>query len=234
MFNKLIASFLFVFLLAGAVNVSAQSKTNRPKRILYVMRKEFKDRPYDELAKKHLDSLGYEVTFADAADPVSVAKGYDMIIISATVSARAFGGKYANVALPILTWENDIQDDMRYTGRYKGVDFGKVPKEHYIWLVNAPHQMSAGLPAGTAVAYNDDMSIGWGKPGLGASIIATLPGQPEKAIIYCYEKGATMDYDFLAPEKRAMFFLDNRNFGLLTKDGVALFDAAVAWTIKKN
>lgn len=233
MFNK-IASFLLIFLLAGAIHAGAQSKSVKGKRILYVFRKDFKDRPYDELVKQHLDSLGYQVTFADANEPASITKGYDLVIISATVSSRMFGGKYVDVNVPILTWENDIQDDMRYTGRYKGVDFGQVDKEHYVWLVNAPHPMSAGLKAGIAVAYNDDQAIGWGKPGAGAAIIATLPGQPDKAIIYCYEKGATMDYDFLAPEKRAMFFLDNRNFGLLTKDGIALFDAAVKWTITKN
>lgn len=234
MYKKLLTCLFCCFFIVFTLHASAQNKAGSSKRILYVFRKDFKDRPYDELVKHHLDSMGYAVTFADAAEPVTVAKGYDLIIISATVSARMFGGKYANVAIPVLTWEDDIQDDMRYTGRCKGVDFGKVEKEHYIWLVNAPHPMSGGLPAGIAVAFNDDQSIGWGHPGKGASIIATLPGQPEKAVIYGYQKGATMDYDFLAPEKRTMFFLDNRNFGLMTKSGLALFDAAVAWTIQKN
>jgi hypothetical protein len=53
--------------------------------------------------------------------------------------------------------------------------------------------------------------MSWGKPGLGATIIATLYGQPEKAAIFAYEKGATMDYEALAPARRVMFFLSNES-----------------------
>jgi hypothetical protein len=202
-------------------------------KILYVMRMEYKDREVDEKVKHYLDSLGYSVTFADESEPASKAAGFDLVIISATVSSQKLAGKYADVKTPLLMWENDILDDMRYTSKYKGVDFGEVEKEHYLWMVNAPHPLSAGVPAGMAVAYPRDQPMGWGKPGLGASIIATLPGQPDKAVIFGYEKGATMDYDYLAPARRVYFFLDNITFPLLTPTGKRLFEAAVKWTIGK-
>lgn len=216
----------------------AQSKTALKAskgKILYILRTQYRDRPIDEKVKSRLDSLGYVTTFADESEPATHAEGFDLVIISSTVSSQRFAGKYADSKVPVMMWENDIQDDMRYTGRYKGVDFGEVggdeKGEHYIWIVNAPHPLAAGLKAGTNVVYHKDQPMGWGKPGLGASIIATLPGQPNRAIIYGYEKGATMDYDFLAPARRVMFFLDNTTFPLLTADGLALFDAAVAWAI---
>lgn len=232
---------LAVLCLIAAYSVQAQSKTAAAKsskgKILYILRIDYRDRPIDEKVKHRLDSLGYQVTFADESEPASKADGFDLVIISSTVSSQRFNGKYADVKVPVLMWENDIQDDMRFTGRYKGVDFGEIGGEskgdHYIWIVNAPHPLAAGLPAGTGVVYSKDQPMGWGKPGLGASIIATLPGQPDKAIIYGYEKGATMDYDFLAPSRRVMFFLDNTTFPLLTKSGLALFDAAVAWSVAK-
>ncbi len=71
--------------------------------------------------------------------------------------------------------------------------------------------------------------MSWGKPGLGAITIATVYGQPDKAAIFAYEKGATMDYETLAPARRVMFFLDNDTFTNLSPAGVALFDAAVDW-----
>jgi len=61
--------------------------------------------------------------------------------------------------------------------------------------------------------------------------IATLTGEPEKATIFGYERGATMDYDFLAPARRAFVFLDNDTFGNLMPAGLALFDAAVRWSV---
>lgn len=74
--------------------------------------------------------------------------------------------------------------------------------------------------------------MSWGKPGLGASIIATLYGQPDKAAIFTYEKGATMDYETLAPARRVMFFLDNATFTNLSDTGLTLFDAAIDWAVQ--
>lgn len=216
----------------ACTTVTAQTAKNKGN-ILYVLRVDYRDRPIDEQVKAHLDSLGYKVTFIDQSEPASKAKGYDLVIISSTVGSQDFEGKYKDVTVPILTWENDILDDLRFTGKNKHTDFGEVESEHYIWLVNAPHPLSAGLPAGINSVYRKDQPMGWGKPGLGASIIATIPGQPDKAIIFGYEKGATMDYDFIAPARRVAFFLDNRTFPLLKENGVKLFDAAVNWAISK-
>jgi len=44
-----------------------------------------------------------------------------------------------------------------------------------------------------------------------------------------HEKGTTMDYDFIAPARRAALFLDNRTFAQLAPTGMKLFGAAVAW-----
>lgn len=229
MIKKTITFLIFSLIFLG---VHAQSK-KKPGNILYVLRMEYRDRPIDEKVKAHLDSLGYKVTFADQSAEVPKAHAYDLIIISSTVGSQDFEGKYKDVETPILSWENDILDDLRFTGRNKDVDFGEVTKEHYIWIVNAPHPLAAGLPAGINSVYRKDQPMGWGKPGLGASIIATIPGQPDKAIIFGYEKGATMDYDFLAPARRVAFFLDNTTFPLLKENGLKLFDAAVNWAIAK-
>ena len=61
--------------------------------------------------------------------------------------------------------------------------------------------------------------MSWGHPGLGVTIIATVYGQPEKVAIWGYEKGSTMNYETLAPQKRLMFFLGNDTFTNLSVDG---------------
>ena len=138
-------------------------------------------------------------------------------------------GAYRNVPVPLMTWENDLLDDLAMTGKRLGTDFGMAEKEHYLWMVNAPHPLSGGVPAGVAVGYAKDAPMGWGKPGLGASIIASVAGDPSKATIFGYEKGATMDYETLAPARRVFFFLDNETFPNLTPTGRKLFDAAIDW-----
>jgi hypothetical protein len=228
---KKIIYFLLAAMLYLPVNTLAQSAKGK---IIYVLRTNYKDRETDEKVKQHLESLGYTVSFADESEPASKADGCDLVIISSTVSSQQLAGKYADVKIPVLMWENDILDDMRYTGKHKSVDFGEVEKEHYIWMVNAPHPLSGGIAAGMTAVYPKDQTMGWGKPGLGAAIIATLPGQPDKAVIFGYEKGATMDYDFLAPARRVMIFLDNTTFTALNKNGLTLFDAAIKWAIERK
>lgn len=181
----------------------------------------------------HLRERGARVE--SVGDPAGYAQAlaevcrYDLVVISSTIRSRDFNTGFRDVRVPLLTWENDLLDDLRLTGRYKGHDFGEVEAEHYLWMVNAPHPLQAGLSAGEHAIYPRDQSFGWGHPGLGATIIATLPGQPDKAVLFGYERGATMDYDFQAPARRVFVPLGNTSFDTLDAVGMHLFDAAVDW-----
>ncbi|MGU7775433.1 hypothetical protein ACV229_35340 [Burkholderia sp. MR1-5-21] len=183
----------------------------------------------DERVGAHLETRGYAVRFIDQAATPDAARDADMVVISSTVSAKNVSAGWRTLDKPLVTWENDLLDDLAMTGKRHDVDFGETGKERYVWLVNAPHPIAAGLPAGTTNVYGKQAPMSWGKPGLGASIIATVYGQPDKAAIFAYEKGATMDYESLAPARRVMFFLDNDTFVNLSPAGLALFDAAVDW-----
>ncbi|WP_089340464.1 hypothetical protein [Burkholderia singularis] len=183
----------------------------------------------DQRVKTHLEARGYNVRLVDEAQPVDAAADADLVIISSTVSSKRVGSGWRTLAKPLLTWENDMLDSLAMTGKRHDIDFGATANERYLWLVNAPHPIAAGLPAGKINVYGKRMPMSWGKPGLGATIIATVYGEPGKAAIFAYEKGATMDYESLAPERRVMFLLDNDTFGNLSPEGVALFDAALDW-----
>lgn len=152
-----------------------------------------------------------------------------LVIISSTVAAKNVHPGWRQLAAPLLAWENDLLDDLAMTGKRSGTDYGEAPKERYLWLAHAPHPMSAGLPAGAANVYAKQAPMSWGQPGPGAITIATLYGQPEKAAIFGYEKGATMDCETLAPARRIMFFLGSEGFANLLPAGLRLFDAAVDW-----
>ena len=187
----------------------------------------------DIAIQKYLQSKGYQVEVLDQSVSPNTLKNTDLVIISSTVASKNLQSGWRQLPLPLMTWENDYLDDLAMTGKRINTDFGEVEKERYLWLVNAPHRLSAHLPAGTRNVYKAQAPMSWGKPGLGATIIATIYGQPEKVAIWGYEKGATMDYESLAPAKRLMFFLNNDTFNNLSDDGLKLFDASIEWLTNK-
>ncbi|WP_244120591.1 hypothetical protein [Burkholderia gladioli] len=218
-------------LTSGLPSTTYAADHDSPKHVLLVVRLEGKSLPVDQKIQEHLTARGYQVTLQSQYDPVDASKTADLIIISSTVRSRDLLGAYRNVPVPVLTWESDVLDDLGMTGKHASIDFGKEEKSRYVWLVNAPHPMASGLAAGVVNVYEKTAPMNWGKPGLGATIIATLYGQWDKAVIFGYEKGATMDYESLAPARRVMFFLDNETFTNLSDSGLKLFDAAVDWAI---
>jgi len=159
----------------------------------------------DAKVRAHLEAMGYVVTMTDQSAAPREAEKYDLVVLSSVVQSREMtDSAYKDVHVPLLTWENDLYDSLRLTGRQKGDVYGEVEQEHYIRIVNAPHPMAAGLAAGKTYVYPRDTSMGW---------------------------GATMDYDFVAPARRVAFFLDNLTFEKLTPVGLQLFDAAVHWAL---
>ena len=187
----------------------------------------------DAKVQAHLVALGYHVTFADQKEPASVATGQDLVVVSSGVSAHVVEGKYKSLPIPLVTWEAYIQPHMGMTGKKEDTDFGtRDGKVRYLWMVNAPHPLSAGLPAGLLNVMQKGAPMNWGRPGPGAIVIATFPGELDKSPLYAYERGATMDGENLAPARRVMIFLDNVTFPLVNESGLKLFDAAIRWALE--
>ncbi|GJG98396.1 hypothetical protein [Cupriavidus pauculus] len=183
----------------------------------------------DQRVKAHLESRGYRVELFNQDIAPDAVADVDCVILSSTISAKSMKGGWRQLAVPIVTWENDYLDDLAMTGKRHDTDFGEAARKRYVWLVNAPHPAAAGLAPGVVNVYQKQAGMSWGKPGLGASTIATLYGQPDKAAVFTYERGATMDYESIAPARRVMFFLGNETFTNLSAEGMRLFDATVDW-----
>jgi hypothetical protein len=220
---------------SAATSEAAPSTAAQPiarPAVWYVTRLAHADRAEDDKVRAHLESLGLRVTMVDQSAPVADARGAQLVVISSVVSARDMvGTAYRDIGVPLLTWESDLFDSLRFTGQRKGVDFGELDKEHYVNVVNAPSPLAGGVAAGKRWVYPRDGEMGWGRPAPAATVVATIPGEPEHAVLFGYEKGATMDYDFIAPARRVALFLGNRSFEHLSSDGQALFDAAVRWAL---
>ena len=219
--------------LAAAAILPAAGHAKAAVRILFVVQDKAAAPVVatDAAISKHLEALGYTVTKIDEAAPVPPPASADLIVISSSISAHKLEGKYRSVPLPVVTWESYLLPHMGMSGMKENTDFGTIEKNRYLWMVNAPHPLSAGLPAGMLNVYKRGTSMNWGKPGLGATIVATIAGEPDKVAEFAYEKGATMDYENLAPARRVFIFLDNTTFTNLNDAGVKLFDAAISWSL---
>lgn len=71
-------------------------------------------------------------------------------------------------------------------------------------------------------------TLTWGKPAAGAVLIARLPANAGRIVIFGYEKGAAL-VGLAAPSRRVGLFLGDSTAANLTANGGALLDAAVRW-----
>lgn len=221
-------------LLAGAM-LPASAQAAEAGKILFLMRADPPGGSADPQVKAHLEQLGYAVTVSEGLPAMPDPCGFDLVVMSSTVRSNQFTAQHQSVerlrdmGVPLVTWENDLLDDLWMTGLRRDTDFGELETGHYFWLVRAPHPMAAGVPAGLGTWTEARTPAGWGKPGLGADVIMTWPGEPDKATLFGYEAGATMDHDHLAPARRVFIGMENNSFTRMTDTGHKLFDAAIAW-----
>lgn len=210
----------------------AQKIDGKGKTVALYMQLAGKNRDVDDAVKQHLESIGFQVKEIDQSEPAQELTKYSLVLLSSSVSARYLRYTLRDLPVPLMTWEFQMLDQLGMAGRRVGIDSGMTEQEHNLWMVNAPHPASGGLPPGLFTLYTKAAPMTWGKPGLGASILATLPGEPDKVAAFSYEKGATMDDESIAPERRLFFPLDDRTFTNLNSCGLVFFDSAVAWTAK--
>ena len=187
-------------------------------------------RQADQAAMAELQRLGFRVSPADEHAAADTMRQQDLIVISESIDALEVGTKYREVAIPLVDMENDLLPDLAMTGQKNGRDYGTDENQRFLWIVNTPHPLSSGLASGIQNVLTDEhFKMNWGKPGLGAVTIATLRGEPDKAAVFAYERGATMNGEALAPARRVSLFIWQDVFENLRPEGKALFDAAVLW-----
>jgi hypothetical protein len=222
-------------LLALACIAPAAATAADAGRILFLMRADPPGGSADPAVKARLEAMGYTVATSEGLEGAPDPCGFDLVVMSSTVRSNQFTAnrpaiaRWRDMGVPLVTWENDLLDDLWMTGLRRDTDFGELETGHYIWLVRAPHPMAAGIPAGLGTWTEARTPAGWGKPGLGADIIMTWPGEPDKATLFGYEAGATMDHDHLAPARRVFIGMENNSFSRMTDTGHKLFDAAIRW-----
>lgn len=258
-----LVSALLALVLASGLTSSAQQiltpSQAKGKKILLVVGEPEKGETNDDgLVRKHLEDEGYVVSMATEDDPATKATGQDLVLLSSTADPREIGDKYADVAVPVFTWNTVDYPDMKMTGPERHVDFETIdPVQDYArafsmlygYFPNATDPIVKEFGGKTQLfgtLYLLPQSFGWGKPATGADIIVNSEGDPMRAGVFTYEKGSTMYNGFVAPARRVGFYLQDSTFHYLTEvhgpskndpdmvdwwAGTKLFDATIRWAL---
>src|SRR5258708_3835014 len=200
------------------------------KNLLFVTDAASKAQPADQKIAGHSESVGCVVRVAEAGAVTAKAAGMDLVVISATVAPHRIESSCRELPVPVVTWNPDVLPELSMTGDLRGADFGtdNHGPHLFLYVFNGPHAMSGGLANGLSIFWSDSQyKVNWGRPGLGATVIATLPGQRDRATLFGYEKGALMNGTASAPARRAMLFLTDAVFEQLSEAGLRAFDAAI-------
>jgi hypothetical protein len=179
--------------------------------------------PADGLIRTRLQGLGYTVTVVgDTASTSADANGKQLVVISSTSFASNIGSKFRTTAVPIVTWEHALWDDLGMTAA-AGTQVGGQTS---LAIVTPGSPLAAGLSGTVAISTTAD-TLPQGSPNGNAVIAARLPGTTT-ASDFGYDTGAAMP-GLTAPARRVGLFMGDNTPATFTANGWTLFDAAVVW-----
>jgi hypothetical protein len=224
-----LAACLFSF--AAAL---AQNPVFKGKKVLLVAATSSATAPVDADIKKHFESLGMVVTMVPDVN-VPPASGYDLVFLASDVKAKTITYAYRDATVPIFSTKPWMLDFLGMTGYEPQKDYGEDTKveQSFLWFVNAPHPIQAGFPNGMFMPVKHAIkTYNWGLPEPAAQVIAYLPGEPGKVVVFAYEKGvSTQGGGFTMPARRVFYGIAPDGFSDLIGDGLKLFDACAAWAL---
>jgi hypothetical protein len=186
----------------------------------------------DEEVRERLLGLDFDVQLISAGALVEADVTEAALVVVPVVRVDAVAELLRELPVPVLTWDQDLEPTFRFTADEVDEAWGDTEPRLYIDIVNADHPIAAGLPGGVLQVNEYPQEFAWGVPGAEAAIIATLDDDPERAVIYAYDKGAALADGSDAPEKRVFFMLTDDTYLALNDEALSLFDAAVAWARK--
>ena len=182
----------------------------------------------DGVIKARLENLGFTVTVKDAVSVTAAdATNKSLVFISETVVSADLTTRFRDVAVPVISAEPQIFDDMMMTGPTLNTDYGVAGGQTQVRILDPSHPLAAGC-TGTVSISTLASGASWGKPAASAMQVASLAGDSTAKTIFAYESGAMMN-GMQAPARRVGLVHGNDAFNSLTETGGALFDAAVRW-----
>jgi hypothetical protein len=185
--------------------------------------------PGDVVLKRRLEATGLAVRVkaaADAGAPDTTDRR--LVVVSTSCPNEHVLGKYAGIPVPTMVMNAGIFDDM---GMVDHALRGGLTGSQ-LQIVTPAHPIAAGLS--DTVTHSQVLGgLSWGTPSAGATIVAALPSDPTRGVVFAYEKDAAMVVA-TAPAKRLGFGLAQDALANLTPQGQKLLDAGLAWLLERR
>lgn len=219
---------------AGVVRTSSVVNVTIRNHVLFVANSTTLNAAELDVSNR-LVSLGFFLTVKSASTAVTAdANGKRLVVISETAPSATVSNRFTSVAVPVVTWEDGIYDDMKLTSTTASTDFGTVASQTQVIMVTTNHVMATNLSGTITVASSS--TFPWGKPlGTNGIRIARLTGSDTNRVaIFGYEQGSMMVGGFPAPARRATVLVPHSSSVMLNSNGYRLFDAAIRWAVETN
>jgi hypothetical protein len=192
----------------------------------------------DEQLIARIKALGFDVVVKshEDFDAAADSAGKVAIYISESVTSGNIVDKFNNIAIPIITSEAYIYDDMGLTLPTAETDFGSNTASISGKVVKPDHPIMKGVATDFKFVTREDIdpppNVCWGIVPA-SNVLAADPDIPERAIIFAYEKGEksmeALFPSYAFPEKRAAIALHTTFVDSISPDMWKIFDNAVIW-----
>ncbi len=194
--------------------------------------------PGDRAILDRLNRLGFQATPAlDSLTDATVAQGSALVVISESVLSSEVGTRVADVPVPLLNCEPNLNASLRISTRWARPDerFLRV-KQKSIRIADPSHPLAAGLAGSVTIYSGREGYVTWGLPDeRAAAVVARCDTKEGEPAIFAHESG-TSSRGPAVPARRVGFFLPSETdeAARLTPDGWKLFDAAVRWLVPER
>jgi len=189
--------------------------------------------PGDAALADYLRARGYDVeTYDDnpgnRPTAAQLAADNDVVILSSTIASGNIAGEFRSVDVALIHWESALNSNAREPLCSGG---GVVGGSNAIDIVDNQHPVTAGLPLGTALAFNPaaNMSVGRNTLGPDVDVLATRSGAPGDYAIMVAEQGALLLGGHVAPARRVFLFLEDESWLSATPITQRILEQAVQW-----
>ncbi|RJP32919.1 MAG: hypothetical protein C4527_05265 [Candidatus Omnitrophota bacterium] len=219
---------------ANAVYVLGASQTPLGKT-MYVFRNIAANTFPDQVILAYLESvMGLHVVQFDDTNAAGYEMPADLSGCDATYVSESVGsGNFANrlyhetTEKPIVIGEILAADDILYqpnvgTGGADGIALD---------IVDNQHPITQGFPLGVVQVWPNSLQMGYlDNPPAGVHVLATEPGNPNRALLWVVEKGATVNGQ-LVPGMRIGAWIQLNGFSALNADGLRLMNQVFSYAL---
>ncbi len=180
-----------------------------------------------------IQARNYLVTVRSFSEvQIGDANGMDLVLITATGSSGAIGGKLRDVPVPMIVCESFIFDDLGLTALVSGFDFGAVESESQIRIVSPGHSLAAGLTGLVDLVTNTSGFFSFGRAGGEAIEIAVLGSDSGRSAIFAYDTGSLLASGVPALNRRLGLCFGDLTAANLTGEGLQILEAAFQWALE--